>query len=161
MRIYCVTFLLVLLTFNGFSQETEKISYDVSYDLLDLSDIDPAAVSSHVLGDEVAKKMVLFRERYTKIQEASPTSPVEKTIIVKPNIYNSIRKIEKYYSKGVKKNTIEKEKAVADFSYCLDVALCVSGKRTNELEDRLKKVRKNPLHIVEVLSDVELNFSDY
>lgn len=137
------------------SQEINSFSFNNNVKLLDVSQINPADVKSHKLGDDIAKKMVLLDDAYTKIEKAGPTSPVDKTIIRKPVIYNSIKKLNKYYLKGVKKSEIDTATAYEQFIHCLDVAIIIAHQNTSAFEENLKKI-KDPQQIYSTYKSVDL-----
>ena len=154
MKAFYVTILLGTLTyFNVLAQENKEFVFEQDPKSLDISGINQADVKSHVLGDGIAKKMVLLSDRYTQIVPATPTSPVEKTMVKKPIIYNSIKKLNKYYSKAVKKNEMDTAVAKAEFEKCLDIALIIYNKNTSQFEQTLKEA-KQPKDILSVFNKV-------
>jgi len=149
MKAFYVTISLILLLFvNINAQDTARFIFKIDPGSLDLSGVDPLSVKEHVLGENIAKKMVLFSDRYTQIIPASPTSPVDKTVIKKPVIYNSIKKLNKHYSSAVKKNELQVEQAKSEFEKCLNIALSIYNKNTELFEKTLKKA-KEPSQILD------------
>lgn len=144
---FCFSLMLV-------AQDDAPIVFEYTERELDLSGVE-LGTKKHSLGEEIAKKEVLFKERYLKKIEGTPTSPTTKTVIVKPVVYNSINKIDKYLVKSVKKGLIEKEQATEDLNACLNVALVCSSSNTIELEKRLKAA-KSPDKMIEVYKAVVL-----
>ena len=143
----CFSLLLV-------AQDDSPIVYEFSERDLDISTVE-LGTKNHLFGDEIAKKEVLFKERYLKKIEGTPTSPTTKTVVVKPKVYQSIKKIDKYLVKRVKKGLMEQEKAKADLEACLNVVLICSSSNTFELEERLKAAKK-PEKMIEVYKAVVL-----
>ncbi len=143
------------IIFNGLSkaQGAEVITYAYNANDLDVSEVALANSSTHPLGDEVAKKMVLFKDKYTYTEEASPTSPVSKTVIHKPTIFNAVQKVERSLKKGVRKDLVDTEDATKQMVSCLNVALICANLNTIEMEKRLKEA-KTPEQIIEVFEAV-------
>ncbi len=143
--------------FNGLSQAqgAEAISYAYNANDLDISEVALSSSNNHPLGDEVAKKMVLFKDRYTYTEEATPTSPVAKTVIHKPTIFNAVQKVERSLKKGVKKDEIDADAATKQMVACLNVALICANLNTIEIEKRLKAA-KTPEQIIDVFEAVVL-----
>jgi len=158
-NIFSTLIIVFFLSNNIFSQDSIPIVFEFSSKMLDISEVDQSGLKDHPLGVEVAKKLVLFNERYKRIVPATPTSPVEKTDILKPTIYNSIKKIDRYYTKGINKELIQVDSVRADFISCLNVVLICHSKNTILLEKRLKEA-KTPEAMVEVYKSVILEKGD-
>ena len=152
-------YMILLVSFfslcKTYAQESPSFEFEEKSDMLDVSEVDPVDIRKHILGDEIAKKMVLFSDVYTTVEPASPTSPVEKTVIRKPNIYNSVKKLSKYYSKLVKKSQIDSVDAFEKFSHCIDVAISIAYQNTTMFESELKKT-KGPEDIYKLFASVVL-----
>ena len=86
-RIVVIAFVLGIM-FPGFAQEEVKFIFADNQSALDISSVEE--VKKHYLGEEVALKLELLKSRYTYVEPASPTSPGNKTIVLKPTIYNSV-----------------------------------------------------------------------
>ncbi len=132
-----------------------KFSYRYCVDETSLNSIDKDELSSHPLGDNIARKFYLLRETYTVIEKPTPTSPGEKTIIFKPSIYNSLQKLNRYYKKQVKDELISEEEARMKLNTYLDIAISVFIENTESFEDELRRA-KSPDEISKVFSMVEL-----
>lgn len=136
------------------SQDDSKFIFFNNESALDVSGIDEE-FKSHPMGLEVAKKMELFKSRYTYVEEATPTSPSNRTIVVKPAIYNSIVKLNRYFKKEIKSGEKDVVAAKKEFLPCLDIALILYAEETDEFEDFLRK-NKKPEDIVKVYQMVVL-----
>lgn len=142
---------------NNRKDEAGNIQFCYKYCVSEesLSTIDEKKLANHFLGVGIAKKFYLFKDTYTYIEQPSPTSPGEKTVVVKPSIYNSLLKLNRYYKKQVKKGEMSKEEASEKLNHYLDVALSVFIEDTDSLEDRLRKA-KNPDELSDVFFTVVL-----
>jgi len=120
-----------------------------------LSTINEDKLSEHFLGTNIARKFYLFKDTYTYIEAPSVTSPGEKMIVVKPSIYNSLLKLNKYYKKQVKHGLLTKEEASEKMDHYLDIALSVFIEDTDTFEDKLRKA-KSPDEISDIFSMVVL-----
>lgn len=57
----------------------------------------------HVLGESIAKKICLVQKLYVSRTPVGPGNPGMRTFIRKPYIYNSLRKLDNYFKKSVRK----------------------------------------------------------
>lgn len=142
MRQLLICLVLFIFPFQISAQESEQFTFNNNRNFLIISGVDKSEVKEHPLGNEVAEKLVLLKDRYTYVQPAGPTSPVEKTIISKPAIYNSIQKLNRFYKKELKSDTSDIEKARADFLICIDIALIIHTGETDDFEKYLSKMSK-------------------
>lgn len=150
----------LLLIFAGFTfqllaQDDTQFVFDNNPHALDISSIEVNSFRDHPLGIEVSKKLELLESRYTYIVEATPTSPVDKTVVIKPVIYNSILKLYRYFKKEVRDENILLQDAKKELLNCLNIALIIYAENTEEFEDYLRKARK-PEQILEVYGKVIL-----
>lgn len=149
----CLLFVFTATLFAQDASETFRFKNEADEQLL--KDINEALVVDNFLGEEVALKMHLLKETYTYIIPASPQTPGERVEISKPSIYNSLKKLNRYYKKQVKKDILTKEEAAKRFSTFLDIGYSVFNQNTDELEEALRKVRK-PEEIEAVFSRIVL-----
>ena len=112
-------------------------------------------MGSHYLGNEIAKKIYLLRDKYTYQEEGTPLNPNPKTIVRKPAIYYDILKLTKYYKKAVKKGIMTEEEARNELGHFLDIGYSAFYESTDQLEEELGAVKK-PEEIIAVLKKVEL-----
>jgi hypothetical protein len=100
----------------------------------ELSNISPEASGKHIFGDEVARKIFLFTDKYTTQASVAPGNPVEKTVIRKPVIYESVIQIERHLKRSVKKAEIALPAASSQMNTVLDVALNIVSADTKDFE---------------------------
>lgn len=139
MKICVIVLLAVLAYIPAQTQEPTEFVFDVNPGALDISDFDGQQIKSNPMGNEVATKLSLLQSRFTYTEEGTPTSPTNRTIIIKPTIYNSVLKLNRYYKKQVKKGTKELGPATSEFLKYIDLALILYAERTEEFEDYLNK----------------------
>lgn len=137
-----------------FSQDDTEFIFTNNVSALDVSSVGDD-YKSHPMGVEVAKKMDLFKNRFTYIEPATPTSPSSRTVVLKPAIYNSIVKLNRYFKKEIKKGGMDKVAATDSFLKCLDIALILYAEETDEFEEFLRK-SKSPEDIIEAYQKVVL-----
>jgi hypothetical protein len=137
------------------SIQAPKYTYSYAVDQNALSSIDKSMITEHPFGDGIARKMHLLQDSYTYIEAATPTSPGEKTVVVKPYIYNSVLKVNRSLKKEVKKGVVSMEAAIADLDNCLNVAISIAGDETRDFESDLRKA-KDVAEIIQVFASVEL-----
>jgi len=105
-------------------------------------DANSQLIGSHFLGDDIAKKMYLLDKTYTYETKITPGNPATTTSIRKPTIYNSVKKIESYFKKSIRKKEITEDLAAEQFNKVVDVALNVFFQDTEALENQLKAIDK-------------------
>ena len=109
-------------------------------------------------GTKVACLKVLMEKYYISQEEVVPGDPTRRTIIKKPNIYNTTRKIEKYLKKEVKNGNINSDKATKDFTHILEVSLAaVSEENTESFEKALDQNKKNIEDQINIFKQVKIN----
>jgi rRNA maturation protein Nop10 len=113
------------------------------------------ASSSHYLGNEIARKYAVFNDLYTYTISAEVLNTGKQTVISKPAIYNSVKKLNRYYRKMIRKNEISEEEARTRYNHVLDVAISVFTQSTEALENELRQARKHD-EIAEVFQRVKL-----
>ena len=116
---------LPVFKFKGYSNKNE------------LENITSEVAGSHQFGDLIAKKLYLFYEKYTSQVALAPGNPAFKTIIKKPVIYESVRRIERDLKRSVKKGEIPVAMATSEFNTVLDVALNILTTDTKDFENAL------------------------
>lgn len=152
--------LFVVSCYNiSLAQGDDKIfQFEMMEDKIDLSSLSGNQTFDHFLGVEVGKKLFLLQETYTWRSEPDPMKPTPTIVIEKPEIYNNIKKLERYYKKGIKKSLIEEEIAKSEFTKILDIALQVRFQSTEDFESHLQSL-KNEEEILAVFSQkVQMNY---
>ncbi len=98
-------------------------------------------VKDHFLGQDIAMKMQLLKESYT-YKEVNEISNTENTVIEKPSIYNSVRKLSKHLKKSIKKGNISEPEAFNLLDNVLNIALNIRYQDTAALESELWKIKE-------------------
>ena len=111
-----------LFEFNAYSRDSE------------LEGITTEMAGVHIFGELTAKKIVLLDQKYTSEVPVVPGNPKTRTIIRKPVIYDSVKKIEKELKKSVNKGEKTLETASSEFNKVLDVALNILTSDTKDFE---------------------------
>jgi hypothetical protein len=126
---------------NVLPGETEKmVAYDFDvYDIVpgEMKKVTTELAGTHFLGDQIAKKIYILEDLYSYTEPISPGNSATKTLYRKPVIYFSVKKIEKYLKKSLKKGEITMEDATARFNRVLDIAINIKNKNTDKLEEAL------------------------
>ncbi|MEQ8687792.1 MAG: hypothetical protein RIE86_20975 [Imperialibacter sp.] len=130
------------MSFSGYSQESDVFSFNFVEDKLDDSSVNMAAVGSHYMGSDIAVKLELLKDSYTWKEEGTPNSPTTKTVVEKPAIYYSLKKLDKYYKKAIKKGDVTEEAARDEFVKALDIALFIRYQETAAFEDKLRELKE-------------------
>lgn len=132
--------------FKAYNKDTEleKISADLS--------------GSHPFGLLTSKKLYLFEKSYTSQVALVPGNPQTKTVVKKPLIYDSVKKIEKHLLKSVKKGIITNDLANSEFNKTLDVALNILTSDTKKFEDELTATKSIDDKLNLFTNRVKLNY---
>ena len=101
----------------------------------------PDYANQHYLGDEFTQKFYALKEKYVYRPEASFNSPTPASITEKPSIYNSLKKLDKYYKKQLRKGMIQEDKVKASLSKALAVGYSIRYADTSDLEEILWKTK--------------------
>jgi hypothetical protein len=117
---------LPVFKFKGYSIESE------------LENISGELAGNHPFGETIAKKVYLFNEKYTSQVAIAPGNPANKTVIKKPVVYESVKRIERDLKRSVKKGEILLTTATSEFSIVLDVALNIVTIDTEDFENAIK-----------------------
>lgn len=116
----------------------KKYEYPVLSYRDEMNAITADVAGKHFLGSEISRQLYLFNEYYTYKVPLSPGNPSTKTMIRKPLIYSTVRKIERGLKKDLAKNRITDTTAREEFSKVLEVAICIVDLNTDELEKEIK-----------------------
>jgi len=147
-------------TTNMLPGESEKIvvyEFDV-YDIVpeEVKKVTTEMSGTHFLGDQVAKKMYIFEDLYSYTEPIAPGNPATKTLYRKPLVYFSVKKIEKYLKKGVKKGELTMDDATAKFNKVLDIVINIKNKNTDKFEESLQSA-DNASDLLLIYSRVHLS----
>jgi len=112
---------------------------------------------NHFFGNEIAKKMYLFNDHYSYKVPVAPGNSATKTIFRKPEIYLSVKKIERYLNKSVKKGDLNSNVAQKEYDKVLNVALNILDENTDKFEQRLRSVGEDAPKLLNIyLYEVKL-----
>ena len=140
-RVLTLVLMLFALTVGSRAQEVENFTFYNDLDRVD-TNVDPILVPNHYLGPEIGLKYYLLKNLYTEVEEGNEINPVDKTIVFKPAIYYSMKKLNNYYKKAVKKGIVSEQEAKDKMNAHLDVCLSIYLQETEEFEIELKKYKK-------------------
>lgn len=143
------------------SEEGENKEYKWEFDSSVPSTFDDNTIQraeAHEFGSKVACLKVLMDKYYVTQEEVVPGDPMKRTMIKKPNIYNTARKIEKHLKKEVKKGDISLEKATTEFIHVLEVSLAIVDEtETGTFEKTLDENKKNIENQINIFKEVKIN----
>jgi hypothetical protein len=123
-----------------------------------LKNITKEDAGDHFLGDAIARKVYLLNSVYCYREPVAPGTTATKIIFRKPEIYNSVKKIERFLKKKVKSGEISDESARNQYNKVLDVAINIMDVNTDTFESRLKSTN-GPAELLGVfLNEVKLNY---
>ncbi len=149
------SFVLLFCTLTtSYAQEPEFLFVNNLKDTLRLK-IDYTQAGSHVLGNEVARKMMLLQETYTYVERGTLMAPGDKTIIKKPDIYYSVKKLNKYYKKAVKKGIVDEDQAAKNLTSAVEKSYSIFYEDTEKFEQYLRS-KKKPEDIQKAFDSLQL-----
>lgn len=132
--------------------------FTASSDMESTNGITDQEAGTHFLGSEIARKMYLCTQRYSYKEPVAPGNSATKTILRKPEIYSSVKKIERYLKKNLKDGLISESAAEAQYNRILNVVLNIYDVDTARFEARIKSV-SNPDELIEIyLNEVSLQY---
>lgn len=108
------------------------------------------------LGEKSSYFYNLFKETYVVKEEVVPGDPTRRTVIKKPEIYNSVKKIEKYLNKSLKSGSESKDILEDKFCHVLKVSLAAIDSDTDTFEESLKDNKRNPEALLSIFENVSL-----
>ncbi len=147
-----LAFSIISLSYLKAQEATASYQFDYMEDKLNTADLDQSYSYNHFMGERIGKKLALLSDSYTWKEEATATTPVAMTIVEKPLIYNNVKKLERFYKKGIRKDEITLEEAAVAFEKILDIALLVRYQETSALEEDLKQI-KEETELVAIFSE--------
>lgn len=117
---------LPVFKFKGYSTDYE------------LENISKEIAGNHPFGEMISRKLYLFNEKYTTQVALAPGNPAAKTVVRKPVIYESVKRIERDLKRSVKKGEVPLTTATSEFNIVLDVALNILTPDTKDFENAIK-----------------------
>lgn len=112
--------------------------------------------SEHDFGKRVACLKILLDKYYVTKEDVVPGDPMMRTIVLKPNIYYSTRKLEKHLKRRVKDKSIKLHDARKEMEHILEVALSVIEEDENSFEVLITKNKNNADKLIEIFNQVKL-----
>ncbi len=98
-------------------------------------------VGPHILGDTITMLLNKFENDYVYFETLQGAYGVEEKKVIKPELYSSIKKIEKKYSKGVKKEKIASDLAYSRLKLILQKGIKLMNYNTTKVESDLKNIK--------------------
>ncbi|MDR2773347.1 MAG: hypothetical protein LBC19_01160 [Tannerella sp.] len=109
-------------------------------------------------GQRVACLKMLVNKYYICKEEVVPGDPTMRTLIRKPDIYNSVRRVEKHLKKEVKKGNLTWQQAADELTFVLEVAVAaIDEKDTDSFEASLGESKNSANAQIKVFKQVKLN----
>ncbi|GEM_PF-5739760 len=143
-------------TRTSFSSQPQKFEFKGYMRDSEIESVPTDMLEEHVLGIEIAKKLYLIDEKFTYTEPVIPGNPRTKTIIRKPVIYTSIKKIDKQLVKKVKHGEMTKEYAAKILNQVLTVSLNMLASDTEAFEQELEKDNSTDFRIDLFVNRVQL-----
>ncbi|MFT4736047.1 MAG: hypothetical protein ACI8QD_000929 [Cyclobacteriaceae bacterium] len=141
---------IAFLVFIGctINEASAQDKFTFRYTMQELNKIQMQSnLKSHWMGDEIAKKFTLLKESFTSI-EMNAVAQTESTVVEKPSIYYSCKKVSKYLKKSVKKGLISEDEAFDQLANVLNIALNIRYQETAQIEEILWDINKNPSQVI-------------
>ncbi len=143
MKKILLTLLIVCgLAIVGYAQEEDVYYFEERASELAEVEVDEAIVKKHFLGEDIANKMQILKDTYTWKEYAGELQTTDKTIVEKPAIYYSIKKLSSYYKKAIKKGMVDREEATKRLSNFIDIVYYIRYQETEAFENTLGRLKK-------------------
>ncbi|MGQ8335368.1 hypothetical protein ACUNWD_02385 [Sunxiuqinia sp. A32] len=94
-----------------------------------------------------------FNRMYTRKIDCGPPAHISSVEIDKPDLYYSIKKLSKYYFKGLKKGIIDKNEAEKELQDILQKCMALHSLKTSPIEQELKAAN-NPTEILGIFQKI-------
>ncbi len=150
--------LLMCFSVNSFSK-TVNDNASVTFQFYvngDIPNVENDFEEDHFLGEPVTAKWNTFIKNYTHDYSVSVGLSDNGVEILKPAVFNAVKKANKYIRKAVKGNIMSHEKAVAEMTHILDCAnVIIMEPDTKQFEQIISDV-KDGNEIVAVFDKVKL-----
>lgn len=99
-------------------------------------------VGPHVLGDTITMLLNKFENDYVYYKVTGGAYNVEEKNVVKPTIYQAVRKLNRYYEKALTKGSITEPNAYVRMKSIIYKGLELKNYYTADVERKLKKLKK-------------------
>jgi len=139
-KLFSIALLLCALM-SAKAQDSEYLFANNLKDTANLK-IDYSTAGTHVLGSNVARKMLLLQETYTYIERGTLTAPGDKVVVKKGDIYYAVKKLNVYYKKAVKIGTIDSKEAANKLIASIDKAYSMFYEDTKKFEAYIREQKE-------------------
>ena len=137
----------------GQAGDSEKFYFKKHQPSILSEKVDPALIPDHHLGDDIAFKMYVLKVMYTYI--LTDGTGINKTMVRKPAIFHSLKKMDSNYKRKIKKGEISKNEVMQKFDRFLDVGIAIFAQETESFETALRQ-SKNQSSIEDTFARVVL-----
>ncbi len=107
------------------------------------------------LSKEVSLKLAQFCKVYTREIDCGPPAHNSSMEIDKPDLYYSIKKLSKYYTKALKKGIVDQQEAEKELNEVLEKCIAIYSQETQPVENELRSAG-NPEEILSVFNKIIL-----
>lgn len=115
-------------------------------------------VGPHILGDTLTMLLNKFENSYVYYEVSGGAYSTEEKNIIKPVIYKTIHKLDRYYTKKFNKGNISKRNAYIRLKSIVTKGIALKNYYTTNVEEQLKEI-KNPEKLEEFLDSIVLTRS--
>ena len=112
----------------------------------------PPYVSKHYLGSDFTKMFFALKEQYVYIPEKTATNPEPSPTTEKPVIYNTVKKLDRYYKKMLKKGKMSEDDVREKLHTVVAVGYSLRYADTESLEKILWKM-KDPTELAKLFTE--------
>ena len=135
---------LMLFSAVAFAQgQGEENPYEYADRSYEMEDVEvPSYFTKHWLGPEFTKLIFALREEYVYMPEVTPINPRPSLVTEKPIIYNSVKKMDRYYKKQLKKGRMTEDAVIEILRKVYGVVFSLRYSDTKELEKLFWNTKK-------------------
>ena len=122
----------------------------------DIPSVKPTFEEDHFIGEALKEKWNTFNANYNREYEVSIGFSDSGKEIIKPIIYNSVLKVNRYFKKEYKKGKLNKNSIIIELAHILDCSniLCME-EDTEKIEQELSN-SSSPQQIADIFKRIEL-----
>ncbi len=140
-NLFSIIILFCVFTISNAQNQSDFLFSNNLSDTLKLK-IDYSNTLQSFLGPEVARKMYLLQESYTYVEKGTVIAPGDKTIVRKPDIYYAMKKLYKYYRKGIKKGIVDEAHAEENIIRNVHKCYAMLYEDSSAFEEYLRTLKK-------------------
>lgn len=140
MKKLVLLFAFVSLSVAAYAQDDEYYFNDRTHEI-ETIEINEAGMKNHPYGEDIARKFQLLKDTYTWRDLGDATNPTERTVVEKPVLYYSFKKVDKYLKKQVKSGALAQNDAKDALVAVLEIGFSIRHQNTIAFEQAIRAAK--------------------